>query len=107
MLTGRLEQTVWHALCKESNGGMPNYPNRKRGRADFESAVNVVYMLRNRCSHQEHIVLDNINAENTQLNAYTDAIRWVAEKIDPQAAMWIEDNSRVAELRRDRPAMRP
>lgn len=66
LLSSRLEQTVWRALRDPANGGMPNYPSRKR--AVFENHVKTMRDLRNRLSHQEHLVLDNLADENRYLD---------------------------------------
>ncbi|WP_307738570.1 Abi family protein [uncultured Parolsenella sp.] len=102
LLVSRLEPTVWRALRSEANGGMPNYPGCRR--AGFESRVVTIYNLRNRCSHQEHLVLDDIGEESRRLDECSGAIRWIASAIDPEAAEWILANSRVAEIRASRPA---
>ena len=66
LLSSRLEQTVWRALRDPANGGMPNYPSHKR--AVFEYHVKTMHDLRNRLSHQEHPVLDNLTDENRYLD---------------------------------------
>jgi abortive infection bacteriophage resistance protein len=101
LLVSRLEPTVWRTIRAVENGGMPNYPGTSR--SDFESHVATIYELRNRCSHQEHLVLDDIGEENAYLDACADALQWVAGKIDPEAADWILANSRVEALRAVRP----
>lgn len=101
LLSSRLEQTVWKALRDPMNGGMPNYRLRKR--AVFESHVKMMRELRNRLSHQEHIVLDNLADENRYLDEQHSNIDWIARAIDPKAADWIRCQSRVPELRRLRP----
>ena len=80
---------------------MPHHPGTSR--AEFESRVASVYSLRNRCSHQEHLVRDDVGNESKLLDAYADAIDWIARKIDPEAADWIRSNSRVADVRAQRP----
>ena len=84
LLVSRLEPTVWRTIRAVENGGMPNYPGTSR--SDFESHVAAIYELRNRCSHQEHLVLDDIGEENAYLDACADALQWVAGTIDPEAA---------------------
>lgn len=101
LLVRRLEPTVWRALRDKRNGGMPNYPGTSR--EGFEPHVATIYHLRNRCSHQEHLVLADEEEEKRQLDQYADALRWVAEKIDPEAEGWIRSVSRVDELRAARP----
>lgn len=101
LLVRRLEPTVWKAMRDKRNGGMPYYPGASR--ADFEQHVSVVYTLRNRCSHQEHLIRDDLDEENRYLDPLSENICWVAEKIDPDAAEWIRANSRVAEIRASRP----
>lgn len=101
MLVRRLEPTVWRALRSRANGGMPFYPGTKR--ADFEAHVAEIYRLRNRCSHQEHLVLENSQDEAAMLDDYSASLRWVAEKIDPEAAGWVFSNSRVDSVRMQRP----
>lgn len=101
LLVRRLEPTVWRALRDKRNGGMPHYPGTRR--EDFESHVATIYYLRNRCSHQEHLVLADAGEECRQLDQYTYALQWVAERIDPDAADWIKSVSRVEQLRKARP----
>lgn len=101
MLVRRLEPTVWRALRSRANGGMPFYPGTKR--AEFEAHVAEIYRLRNRCSHQEHLVLENSKDEAAMLDGYSASLRWVAERIDPSAAGWIASNSRVDGVRMRRP----
>lgn len=102
LLVRRQEPTVWRALRDRRNGGMPNYPGTSR--AEFEKRVAVIYALRNRCSHQEHLVRDDAREESRVLDGYADAIDWIARKIDPEAADWIHVNSRVDSMRRRRPS---
>lgn len=102
LLVRRLEPTVWRALRAKGNGGMPNYPGTSR--ADFEAHVKVIYELRNRCSHQEHLVMGTEAVKKAYLDRCTDAPRWVAERIEPEAASWISSNSRVAAVRASRPS---
>ena len=101
LLSSRLEQTVWRALRDPANGGMPNYPSRKR--AVFEGHVKTMRDLRNRLSHQEHLVLDNLADENRYLDGQCANLDWIARVIDPKAADWIHSQSRVKELRAKRP----
>ena len=101
LLVRRHEPTVWRVLRDRRNGGMPYYPGTSR--ADFEKHVAIVYSLRNRCSHQEHLVRDDVGEEERALDFYAEAIDWVARKIDPEAAGWIRANSRVESVRRLRP----
>ena len=101
LLSSRLEQTVWRALRDPANGGMPNYPSRKR--AVFESHVKTMRDLRNRLSHQEHLVLDNLMDEDRYLDGQCANLDWIARVIDPKAADWIRSQSRVTALRARRP----
>lgn len=48
-------------------------------------------------------MLTNADEERRQLDQYTEALRWVAERIDPEAAEWIESVSRVNELHAAKP----
>lgn len=101
LLVRRLEPTVWKAVRDKRNGGMPHYPGASR--VDFEQRVSVIYTLRNRCSHQEHLIMDDLDEEQRHLDFLAGSINWVAEKIDPDAARWIQSNSRVTEVRANRP----
>lgn len=101
LLVSRLEPTVWRALSDKRNGGMPHYPGTNR--ADFERNVIIVYRMRNRCSYQEHLIQNDLEAEARNLDTCSEALDWVARKIDPSAADWIRVNSRIAELRFQRP----
>ncbi|KFI52219.1 hypothetical protein BBIA_0514 [Bifidobacterium biavatii DSM 23969] len=102
LLSSRLEQTVWKSLRDPANGGMPNYQPRKR--AIFESHVKMMRDLRNRLSHQEHIVLDAFADENRYLDEQYANLDWIARSIDPKAADWIRSQSRVPLLRSLRPS---
>ncbi|MBW3094940.1 Abi family protein [Bifidobacterium sp. 64T4] len=101
LLTGRLEQTVWKAIVNPRNGGMPNYPLRKR--SVFERHVKMMRDLRNRLSHQEHIVMSDFSEESRYLDECCDNLIWIARMIDPKAADWIQEQSRVRALRHIRP----
>ncbi|RSX53234.1 RNA-binding protein [Bifidobacterium goeldii] len=101
LLSSRLEQTVWKALRNPTNGGMPNYPLRKR--LVFENHAKMMRDLRNRLSHQEHIVLDDLAAENRYLDEQYANLDWIARVIDPKAADWIHNQSRVMMVRTERP----
>lgn len=101
LLVRRHEPTVWRVLRDPRNGGMPNHPGTSR--ADFEKRVAIVYTLRNRCSHQEHLSSVDEDDEVSALDLYIDALDWIARKIDPDAAEWIRINSRVNEVRAQRP----
>ena len=101
MLARSQEPTVWKALRDAGNGGMPNY--RTRSRADFRDHVEVIWRLRNRCAHHEHVCDIDKDVEADYLDGYSFSIDWVAKAIDPRAAQWIAENSRVAEIRRRRP----
>lgn len=102
LLTKRLEQTVWKALISSDNGGIPYYPVRKR--AVFERHVKMMRDLRNRLSHQEHIIMDTLEEEREYIDEQRDNLDWIARAIDPQAADWIYSQSRVPALRMSRPS---
>lgn len=73
-------------------------------RQEFEELVSVVYTMRNRCSHHESIVQQHdIAREGAHLDSVDSAIQMVADFINPQAAAWIKDNSRVPAIRAQRP----
>ena len=73
-------------------------------RQQFEELVVIIYKMRNRCSHHESIVQQhNIPGEIAHLDSVDNAIHMVAKFIDPEAATWIKDNSRVPALRVQRP----
>ncbi|WEV64373.1 Abi family protein [Bifidobacterium sp. ESL0732] len=101
LLNSRLEQTVWKALRNPQNGGMPNYPSRNR--AEFEGHMQTMLQLRNRLAHQEHIVLIDESQENTYLNEQSANIYWICKMLNPEAATWIIKQSRIAEVRNERP----
>ncbi|WEV53057.1 hypothetical protein [Bifidobacterium sp. ESL0704] len=102
LLVRKLEPTVWKELRDPTNGGMPYY--RSRRRKEFEIHVMRLLVMRNRCSHQEPLVGADVKAENAYLDEQCANILWIANVIDPKAARWIQQKSRVAELRRDRPS---
>lgn len=81
LLVRRHEPTVWRVLRDPRNGGMPNHPGASR--ADFEKRVAIVYTLRNRCFHQEHLSSVDEDDEVSALDLYIDALDWIARKIDP------------------------
>ena len=101
MLSKSHEPTVWRALRDPDNGGMPFYPARNR--KEFQGHVETVWRLRNRCAHHEHLASSETDAERRYLDAYSDAIIWIADRIDPRASDWIKRNSRVADIRDARP----
>lgn len=101
MLARDQESTVWKALRDPANGGMPNYPSRSR--KDFQKRVGVVWSLRNRCAHHEHLADGDLRVEASYLDRYSDAIAWVSAQIDPRALRWMQENPRVSGLRQSRP----
>ena len=73
-------------------------------RQQFEELVVIVYEMRNRCSHHESIVQQRDRAsEVAHLDSVDNAIQEIAGFIDPHAATWIKNNSRVSALRAQRP----
>ena len=102
MLSKSHEPTVWRALRARENGGMPNYPARDR-RA-FQEHVETIWRLRNRCAHHEHLAGTSRSDEARFLDTYSEAIYWVADRIDPRASDWIKRNSRVSDVRAMRPS---
>lgn len=104
LLVPRHESTIWRALISPLNGGMANYPGRRR--APFESDVALILELRNRASHQEPFVVEASETveEVGRLDKYTEALDRVTSRIDPNAATWIKSNSRVQEVRSTRPS---
>lgn len=77
---------------------------KSNSRQQFEDLVVVVYDMRNRCSHHESIVQQcDIPREVAHLDSVDNAIQMVADFIDPHAATWIKDNSRVSVVRAQRP----
>ena len=97
----RLEPTVWRALRVRANGGMPFY--RGRSRLSLRLTLQESIRLRNRCSHQERLVLEELRNETAMLDRYSASLCWVAERIDPSTAGWIASNSRVDDVRMRRP----
>lgn len=59
--------------------------------------------LRNRLSHQEHIVMPDFAKENRYLDECCDNLMWIVRAIEPKAADWIQEQSRVRALRLTRP----
>lgn len=70
---------------------------------DFKREVDEVYKLRNRCAHHEPIVTQNRQNENTRLDRAQKAIELLATWLDPAAAAWISEHSRITDLRNARP----
>ena len=101
LLVRKLEPTVWKALRDQTNGGMPYY--RSRRRKEFESHVVQLLELRNRCSHQEPLIQPNVTEEDNYLDARWENLLWIAHIINPKAADWIRNQSRVPDLRGQRP----
>lgn len=94
LLIPRLEATIWKALIKRDNGGMPHYPGRSR--ANFETNVELIRFVRNRASHQEPLIsAAGGQADIQRLCGYLAAIDMVASSINPKAAAWIAANSRI------------
>lgn len=75
----------------------------KISREDFRATLEVVYRLRNRCAHHEPIVREVLQQEQNQLDRYQKAIADIANWIEPPAAFWIYDRSRVELVRSNRP----
>nr|WP_227658933.1 MULTISPECIES: SNF2-related protein [unclassified Corynebacterium] len=103
---GSGEATIWKALTRLDNGGMPNYPGRSR--ANFEANVELVRYVRNRASHQEPLIgAEGGMGDMQRLRDYLAAIGMVASSIDPKAAAWIATNSRIPMVLTEQPHETP
>ncbi|WIM67749.1 hypothetical protein QP027_11840 [Corynebacterium breve] len=101
LLSSHYQASIWPQVEK----ALKQKPN---SRQQFEALVVIVYKMRNRCSHHESIVQQrDILREITHLNSVDNAIYMVASFIDPHAAIWIKDNSRVPAIRAQRPSRIP
>ncbi|MCQ4612468.1 Abi family protein [Corynebacterium sp. CCUG 51687] len=97
LLSSHYQAVVWPQVRK----ALKTTPESRR---QFEDLVVIVYKMRNRCSHHESIVHQHDRArEVAYLNSIDNAIQKVACFIDPDAAEWIKQNSRVPALRTQRP----
>lgn len=89
LLTNYYQASAWPQVEKALK-------KRPDSRQQFEGYVDIVYKMRNRCSHHESIVQQHdISSENTYLDFVDNAIHMVADFIDPAAATWIKKNSQV------------
>lgn len=97
LLSSRYQASIWPQVEK----ALQEKPN---SRQQFEDFVSIVYTMRNRCSHHESIVQQHHRPhEAAHLDSVDDAIYMVANFIDPYAAAWIRDHSRVLITRAQRP----
>lgn len=97
LLSSHYQASIWPQVEKT----LKKKPN---SRQQFEGFVVVVYNMRNRCSHHESIVQQrDIPREVAHLDSVDNAIQMVADFIDPHAATWIQNNSRVPSIRAQRP----
>ncbi|WP_454972960.1 hypothetical protein [Corynebacterium propinquum] len=97
LLSSRYQASIWPQVVKTLR-------EKPDDRQQFEELVIIVYYMRNRCSHHESIVQQgDIPRENAHLDSVDNAIHMVAHFIDPHAATWIKDNSRVPAVRVQRP----
>lgn len=109
LFTNTYASTLWPLIRKTLVGTpIPSADGSKLGvfvpaLADFKREVDVVYKLRNRCAHHEPIVKHSRQSENARLDEAQQAIERMAAWIDPAAAQWIITNSRVSDLRNNRP----
>lgn len=109
LFTNTYSSTIW-PLVQKTLHAIPQSNSTKRSThigvpslQDFRCEVVVIYTLRNRCAHHEPIVKPNLKFEDTALDRVQGALSLVANWINPQAAQWIESNSRIPDLRRTRP----
>lgn len=101
LLTRHYQANIWPQVEK----ALKKKPD---SRQQFEDLVNIVYNMRNRCSHHESIVQQrDIPSEVAHLNSVDNAIKQVANFIDPDAATWINGNSRIPAIREKRPSSLP
>lgn len=97
LLGSHYQASIWPQVKK----ALKKKPNSRK---QFEDLVVTVYKMRNRCSHHESIVQQcDIPREVEHLDSVDNAIQMVANFIDPHAATWIKDNSRVPAIRAQRP----
>ncbi|WP_187357588.1 Abi family protein [Corynebacterium aurimucosum] len=97
LLSTHYQASIWPQVKK----ALKRTPD---SRQQFEELVVIVYKMRNRCSHHESIVQQRDRArEVAHLDSVDNAIQEVADFIDPHAAVWIKDNSRVPAIRAQRP----
>ena len=97
LLSRHYQASIWPQVEKALE-------KKPTSRQQFEDLVDIVYKMRNRCSHHESIVHQrNIPRDVAYLNSVDDAIHMVANFIDPDAATWINGNSRVPTVRAQRP----
>ncbi|OFK65707.1 MULTISPECIES: Abi family protein [unclassified Corynebacterium] len=97
LLSSHYQASIWPQVKK----ALKRTPD---SRQQFEELVVIVYKMRNRCSHHESIVQQRDRArEVAHLDSVDNAIQEVADFIDPHAAVWIKDNSRVPAIRAQRP----
>lgn len=93
LLSSHYQASIWPQVKK----ALKRTPD---SRQQFEELVVIVYKMRNRCSHHESIVQQRDRArEVAHLDSVDNAIQEVADFIDPHAAVWIKDNSRVPAIR--------
>ncbi len=95
LLTNTYTTTVWPNLQKTLVGR----PKRR----DFEHEVIIFYDFRNRAAHHEPVIRPSENDEARYLDRVSQAIYQTATWISPEAAEWIQGNSRVPEIRSERP----
>ncbi|MDK4246625.1 Abi family protein [Corynebacterium accolens] len=105
LFTRTYASTIWPLVQKtlvatsEPNGSGIHIPSL----VDFKREIDVVYKLRNRCAHHEPIIKQDQQSERAGLDHAQKAIRSLARWLDPDAAEWIVENSRVTDLRNIRP----
>lgn len=97
LLSRQYQASIWPQVEK-------TLKEKPDNRQQFEGLVVIVYNMRNRCCHDESIVQQrNVPREVAHLDSVDNAIQKVANFIDPDAATWIKDNSRVPAIRAQRP----
>lgn len=95
LLTSRYQTTIWPKLLKNLC--------TTASRQAFERQVVIVYDFRNRAAHHEPVIKTIRSSEEAYLSSVSIAILKVAEWIDPEAATWIAQHSRVPQIRAERP----
>lgn len=73
----------------------------------FEEKVDSLLKLRNRCAHHEPLVKENLEEEYKGINNHCQTIKSVSYLLNPAAAIWISQHSRVPEILAQRPDTPP
>lgn len=112
LLVKSYQATVWPLVRKNlSTQKLPlsddTYIRVFLDRKMFEEKVDSLLKLRNRCAHYRPLVKENLEEEYKGISNHCQTIKSVSYLLNPAAAIWISQHSRVPEILAQRPDTPP